>query len=68
MTLRLVRAPITAAEAARHLGVSRKTVWRWAQIGRLPVASRTPGGHARLDRDDVERLAAELAASDEAAR
>ncbi len=42
-------------EVARMFGVSPKTVSRWAHAGRLP-AVRTPGGHRRYRRADVEAL------------
>lgn len=46
-------------EAAAVLGVSAKTVSRWASEGRLP-AIRTIGGHRRFRRDDVEALRREM--------
>ena len=51
MTKRL----ISAAEAARMLGVDRATVARWCQQGKLP-AIRTPGGHWRIRAAKVREL------------
>ncbi len=46
---------VTSGEAATLLGVADKTVRRWANSGHLPVV-RTPGGHRRFRRSDVENL------------
>lgn len=40
------------AEVGALLGVSAKTVARWAETGKLP-AQRTLGGHRRFLRSDV---------------
>ena len=50
---------MTAAAAARELGVNKSTVTRWIAAGKLP-AFRTPGGHHRVRRVDVERLKREM--------
>jgi excisionase family DNA binding protein len=42
-------------ELARLLRVDPKTVSRWAQAGRIP-SIRTPGGHARFRRSDVDAI------------
>lgn len=34
---------LSTAETAQRLGVSVRTVIRWAESGRLPVAHRMPG-------------------------
>lgn len=34
---------LSTAETAERLGVSVRTVIRWAETGRLPVAHRMPG-------------------------
>lgn len=47
-------------EAARLLGVSTRTLLRYAQAGRL-WSTFTAGGHRRYDRADVDRLKRELA-------
>ena len=46
---------LTPAQVAALVFVDPKTVSRWAQMGKLP-AIRTPGGHRRFRRSDVEAL------------
>lgn len=46
-------APFTAREAAVALGVSSKTLVRWARDNAIP-SFRTPGGHLRFDRKEIE--------------
>ena len=46
---------ITSAEAARIAGVGTTAIKRWADEGALECV-RTPGGHRRFRRSDVERL------------
>lgn len=52
---------LTAAQVAELRGVQPKTVHRWAESGRLPVATKLPGlrGAYLFRREDVEALAAE---------
>jgi excisionase family DNA binding protein len=45
----------TPAEVAGILRVDPRTVSRWAKQGLLPCF-RTPGGHRRFHREDVEKL------------
>ena len=52
-------AYLTAAQVAERLGVSAKTVSRWAKAGRL-AHQRTLGGHRRYDPGQIDRLAREL--------
>ena len=52
-------AYLTAAQVAERLGVSVKTVSRWANEGRL-AHQRTLGGHRRYDPGQIDRLAREL--------
>ncbi|TDB71976.1 helix-turn-helix domain-containing protein [Actinomadura sp. KC216] len=42
-------------EVARAFGVSSDTVLNWARDGRLAFV-RTPGGHRRYSRQQVEQL------------
>jgi len=46
-------------EVQAILGVTQKTLGRWADSGRMPCV-RTPGGHRRYRAVDVERLRLEL--------
>lgn len=46
---------LTPAEVARLFRVDGKTVARWAKSGQL-ASFRTPGGHRRYRRADVEAL------------
>ena len=50
---------LTPQAAAARLGVSVSTIKRWVDQGRLG-ATRTAGGHRRIARAEVERLAFEL--------
>lgn len=45
----------TLAEASKLLGVHPATVRLWGDEGKLSIF-RTPGGHRRFARDDVQRL------------
>ena len=47
---------LTPREVAEMLGVRVTTVGRWARTGVLKPAARTPGGHRRYDRADVQAL------------
>jgi excisionase family DNA binding protein len=53
---------MTAAEAAERLGVTTRTIGRWARDGRLPPARKFLGlrGPYLFERAEVERVAAEL--------
>ncbi len=58
-------APSTArflhtSEVAALLGVSPKTIARWAKDGKLPY-QRTLGGHRRYDPQVIHHLARSLA-------
>lgn len=46
---------LTLGEAARYLGVAQSTVRKWADMGRLETF-KTPGGHRRFRRDDLDRF------------
>lgn len=47
---------------SRALGITNATLRQWADRGRLPVY-RTPGGHRRFLREDVEALMRETSAN-----
>ena len=49
-------------KAAQMLGVSTKTILRWTDSGRLPLAGWSDGHHRRYRLSDVERLLEERAA------
>ncbi|MGE3840991.1 MAG: helix-turn-helix domain-containing protein [Vicinamibacterales bacterium] len=46
---------ITSAEAARILGVGATAIKRWSNAGSL-TCIKTPGGHRRFSRAEIERL------------
>nr|WP_222131891.1 MerR family DNA-binding transcriptional regulator [Pseudonocardia sp. C8] len=46
---------IRTAEAAKALGVDPATLSRWAKAGIVKPATRTAGGQARWDLDDLRR-------------
>jgi len=46
---------ISAAEAARRLGVNKSTMTRWIAAGKVP-AFRTPGGHWRINASWFDKL------------
>ena len=48
--------PLTPAQAAKFLGVSYQSVKQWIYKGKIRSV-RTPGGHHRIPRGEVERLA-----------
>src|ERR687894_1177 len=46
---------LTLSEASRMLGMHPATLRQWSDEGKL-AAFRTPGGHRRFSRDEIERL------------
>ena len=46
---------VSAAQAARLLGVNRSTMTRWIAAGKMP-AFRTPGGHWRIKVSDIDAI------------
>lgn len=48
-------AILTPSEAARLLGASPDSVRRWCEQGRIP-GYRTPGGHWRIARKDLDQV------------
>lgn len=49
---------VSAAAVAEQLGIAGSTVRQYVREGRIPVALKTPGGHARFDLDDVREALA----------
>lgn len=47
------RLPLTAGQVAKLFNVHPTTVIAWADAGKLP-SFRTPGGHRRFLREDVD--------------
>lgn len=58
---------LTPAEVAALFRVDSKTVTRWAAAGRIS-SIRTPGGHRRFRRSEVNRLLADDETPQELAR
>lgn len=54
------RGLLTSSELADQLGVSQRTITRYALEGKLTPAEITIGGHYRWDLDDVRRQLREL--------
>lgn len=50
-----ISTPLSIGNAARRIGVSVKTMRRYAENGRVK-STRTPGGHYRFDPADVDRF------------
>lgn len=50
---------LTPGQVARMLGVSPKTIYRWARAGRIPCVV-TLGGHRRFRADDIAAVAASM--------
>jgi excisionase family DNA binding protein len=46
---------LSTGEAARALGLSTRSLARWAQEGKVTPALVTPGGQYRFDLDDLRR-------------
>jgi excisionase family DNA binding protein len=52
---------LTSTQVAKRLGVSQRSLHRWAEAGLLVPAWRTPGGrHARYYWPDVQEQVREL--------
>lgn len=60
-----IDALLTPREVAQLFGVRTTTIARWAREGTL-TPLRTPGGHRRYRREDIQRLIAEDDPPDEA--
>jgi excisionase family DNA binding protein len=58
---------LTVAEAAERLRVSRPTVWRWIDSGKLP-AFRVGARSIRIREEDIDRVVEPLARESSAIR
>lgn len=47
-------AYVTTAQAAKAIGVDRRTLQRWAAEGQVKPALVTPGGHHRWDVEELK--------------
>ncbi|HVV73305.1 MAG TPA: helix-turn-helix domain-containing protein [Verrucomicrobiae bacterium] len=47
-------ALVPTADAARAIGVDRRTLQRWVSEGKVKPTLTTPGGHHRWDIDDLK--------------
>lgn len=47
---------LSAADLATRYGVSRRTVWRWVALGKLPRPEQLPGNVRRWLLSDIEAL------------
>lgn len=56
---------LSTGEAAREIGVARRTLAAWALEGRVRPALYTAGGHARWDTTELRRQLEALRACDE---
>lgn len=56
VTLSVVPEWMTIAEAAKHLKVSRMTIYRWMASGELPYYKLPSGGGRRLRVEDLDKL------------
>lgn len=62
----MTQPPLTSSDVAVLFGVTAETVKNWADGGRLPHF-KTPGGHYRFRREDVEPLLASTSAAEDGA-
>ncbi|WP_175455096.1 MULTISPECIES: MerR family transcriptional regulator [Actinopolyspora] len=47
--------PVTTGELAKALGLSRRSIARYAEAGQITPEFTTPGGHHRWDVDKVRQ-------------
>lgn len=47
---------LTPLQAAKLLGITRTTLWRWATAGKIPYFIINTQGHKRFKRNDVENM------------
>lgn len=48
--------PYTTGEVARLFNVDPKTVNRWANAGKFALVFKTPGGHLRFPRQEIDAI------------
>ncbi|GAB3003448.1 helix-turn-helix domain-containing protein [Amycolatopsis acidiphila] len=51
---------VPTADAAKAIGVDRRTLQRWVSQGRIEPTLTTAGGHHRWDIDDLKRQLREM--------
>jgi excisionase family DNA binding protein len=51
------QAWFSVQDAAKYLGVSRPTIYRWSKEGKLPIY-KIADGVARVKKEDIEQLMA----------
>lgn len=51
----MARELLTINQVAEYVGVSRRTVERWLESGKLPAFRLAGTGPRRIDRADLER-------------
>lgn len=56
MSLRERASEKSVSQAASELGVTAAWLRFGERLGALPLARRTPGGHRRYSRSDIENL------------
>ncbi|TDD92728.1 MerR family transcriptional regulator [Saccharopolyspora karakumensis] len=55
---------VSTGDAAKAIGVDRRTLQRWAAEGVVEPALVTPGGHQRWDVDDLKEQLRKMRRSD----
>ncbi|TNC24336.1 helix-turn-helix domain-containing protein [Amycolatopsis alkalitolerans] len=51
---------VPTADAAKAIGVDRRTLQRWVKEGRVKPTLTTAGGHHRWDVEDLKRQLREM--------
>lgn len=52
------QAWFSVQDAAKYLGVSRPTIYRWSKEGKLPIY-KIADGVARVSKEDIDKLLAD---------
>lgn len=47
---------VSAGEVAREVGVSRQTMWRWRQDGKIPVGQRFRDGRVLFTAEELQEV------------